>query len=133
MEPTTLLPIVSILLLVGVEAGGWVLLKFLTESEPVPAFKRGFFRAGHAHAGALLTLALVYYLYLPRADFSDAVEWIAGIVLTVGVLAQSGGFFLHVFVGRENENSLGTTVTRVGGALLAVALIILAVGLIKAA
>jgi hypothetical protein len=56
-----------------------------------------------------------------------------GHVLTVGILAQSGGFFLHVFVGRENEKSLGTTVTRLGAALIAAALIILAVGLIKTA
>jgi hypothetical protein len=51
MEPTTLLPIISILLLITVEWGGWILLQFLTEHEPVTAFKRGFFRAGHAHAG----------------------------------------------------------------------------------
>jgi hypothetical protein len=131
MEPTTLLPIVSILLLITVEWGGWALLHFLTASEPITDFKRGFFRTGHSHAGVLLTLALVYYLYLPRADYSDVVEWISGIVLTVGILAQSGGFFLHVFVGRENEKSLGTTVTRAGAVLIAAALIILAVGLIK--
>jgi hypothetical protein len=133
MEPTTLLPIISVLLLITVESGGWALLMFLTQKEPVADFKHGFFRAGHAHAGVLLTLALVYYLYLPRADYSDTVEWLAGIVLTAGILAQSGGFFLHVFVGREHEESLGTTVTRWGAALLAAALIILAVGLIKTA
>ena len=134
MEPTTLLPIISILSLVTVESGGWALLQFLTTTEqPMSDYKRGFFRAGHAHAGVLLTLSLVYYLYLPRADYSDAVEWISGIVLTLGILAQPGGFFLHVFVGREHEKSPGTTLTRAGAVLIAAALIILAVGLIKAA
>jgi hypothetical protein len=55
-------------------------------------WQKGFFRAGHAHAGVLLVLTLVYLLYLPRADFSDRFEWIAGGVLLAGVLAQSGGF-----------------------------------------
>jgi hypothetical protein len=40
--------------------------------------RRRFFRAGDAHAGALLALSLVYLLHLPRADFSDGLEWVAG-------------------------------------------------------
>ncbi len=133
MEPTTLFPIISVLMLVTVESGGWALLGFLTEKDPPSRFKHGFFRAGHAHAGALITLALAYYLYLPRADYSHGVEWLCGVILTVGILAQSGGFFLHVAVGREGEPSAGTQVTRLGGVLIAAALIILAVGLIKTA
>lgn len=134
MEPTTLFPIIGVLSLITVEFGGWALLGFLTQRErPLTAFQLGFFRAGHAHAGVLLVLSLVYYLYLPRADYSEAVEWIAGIVLVVGILAQSGGFFLHAFLGSENERSLGTTVTRAGAVSIATALIILAVGLIKTA
>ena len=43
-------------------------------------------------------LTLVYMLCLPRTDFSDSTEWIVGIVLVVGVLAQSGGFSLHLAV-----------------------------------
>lgn len=134
MEPTTLFPIIGVLSLITVEFGGWALLGFLTQRErPLTAFQLGFFRAGHAHAGVLLVLSLVYYLYLPRADHSEAVEWIAGIVLVAGILAQSGGFFLHAFLGSENERSLGTTVTRAGAVSIATALIILAVGLIKTA
>ena len=133
MEPTTLFPIISILLLVTVEFGGWTLLGFLTEKDPPPRFRHNFFRAGHAHAGVLVTLALAYYLYLPRADYSHGIEWLCGVILTIGILAQSGGFFMHAFVGRENESSTGTLVTRLGAVLIAVALVILAVGLIKTA
>src|SRR5262245_7235888 len=134
MEPTTLLPIISILSIITVEYGGWSLLGFITQRHgPLTTFQQGFFRAGHAHAGVLVTLSLVYYLYLPRAKYSNAVEWVAGIVLVVGILAQCGGFFVHVFAGRENQRSLGTTVTRSGAVLIAAALLILAVGLIKTA
>jgi hypothetical protein len=92
MEPTNVLPIVAIIALVSVEYGGWALLTFLSGREGRADWQTGFFRAGHAHAGVLLVLSLVYLFYLPRADFSEALEWIAGGVLLAGVLAQSGGF-----------------------------------------
>jgi hypothetical protein len=54
-------------------------------------------------------------------------------VLLTGVLAQSGGFFLHLAVGRPGEASPGTKLTRAGAALIAAALVTLTVGLIKTA
>jgi hypothetical protein len=81
MEATTILPIVAVLSLVTVEYGGWALLTFLSGRAGLADWQKGFFRAGHAHAGVLLLLSLVYLLYLPRAEFSDSFEWIAGGVL----------------------------------------------------
>ena len=54
MEPTTLLPVISLLLLVSVEYGGWSLLGFLTGRGQLGEFREQFFRAGHAHSGVLL-------------------------------------------------------------------------------
>jgi hypothetical protein len=133
MEPTNILPIVFVLSLVTVEYGGWALLTFITGRAGLADWQKSFFRAGHAHAGVLLVLSLVYVLYLPRADFSDGLEWAAGGVLLTGVLAQSGGFFVHLGVGRPGESSAGTKLTRAGAALIAAALVTLAVGLIKTA
>ena len=127
MEPTNVLPIAAILSLVTVEFGGWALLGFLTGREGPSDWQRSFFRAGHAHAGVLLVLSLVYLLYLPRADFSNALEWLAG------VLAQSGGFFLHLGLGQPDTPSAGTRLTRAGAILIAAALVTLAVGLIQTA
>jgi hypothetical protein len=133
LEPTNVLPIAAVLSLVTVEFGGSALLGFLTGREGLSDWQKGFFRAGHAHAGVLLVLSLVYLLYLPRADFSNALEWIAGGVLLVGVLAQSGGFFLHMGLGQPGAPSAGTSLTRAGGVLIAAALVMLAVGLIQTA
>ena len=133
MEPTNILPIVAVLSLVTVEYGGWALLTFLTGREGLAGWQKGFFRAGHAHAGVLLVLSLVYLLSPPRADFSDGLEWVCGGALIAGVLAQSGGFFLHVGVGDEGAPSAGTRVTRAGAVLIAAALVTLAVGLIQTA
>jgi hypothetical protein len=57
-------------------------------------------------------------------------QWLAGLLLLVGILAQSGGFFVHLGVGQEGKSSAGTVMTRSGALLIAVALVILAVGLI---
>ncbi len=109
MQATEVLPIVGVLGLVTVEFGGWALLGFATGgpspgggATPEDATRRmRFFRAGHAHAGVLIVLSLVYYLYLDRAD------------------------------GAPERPTVGTTVTRTGAGLIAVALVVLAIGLIK--
>jgi hypothetical protein len=131
MEPTRLLPIIALLSLVTVEYGGWALLGFLTGQGSLGAFREQFFRAGHAHAGVLLVLSLVYFLYLDRAGYSTGMQWLAGLVLLAGIPAQSGGFFVHLAVGQEGRRSSGTVMTRTGALLIATALIILVVGLIQ--
>lgn len=133
MEATNILPVVALLMLVTVEYGGWSLLTFLSGGEGLADWQKGFFRAGHAHAGVLLVLSLVYLLYLPRADFSNGLEWAAGGVLLLGGLAQSGGFFVHLGVGEPGKPSAGTKLTRAGAVLIAVALVALAIGLITTA
>jgi hypothetical protein len=129
MEPTNVLPIIALLSLVSVEYRGWALLGLLTGRGNLGEFREKFFRAGHAHAGVLLVLSLVYFLYLDRTGYSTVVQWIAGLLLLLGIIAQSGGFFIHLGLGRPDRSSLGTVVTRTGALLLAVALVMLAIGL----
>jgi heme/copper-type cytochrome/quinol oxidase subunit 4 len=130
MEPTRLFPIIALFSLAAVEYGGWALLGFLTGRGTLGAFRERFFRAGHAHAGVLLVLSLAYFIYLGRTGYPADVQWLAGALLLAGVLAQSGGFFLHMGAGQEGRGSAGTTLTRAGALLIAAALIILAAGLI---
>jgi hypothetical protein len=133
MEPTRLLPIIVLFSLVTVEYGGWALLGFVTGRGALGAFREQFFRAGHAHAGVLLVLSLVYFLYLERAGYSRGMQWLAGLLLLVGILAQSGGFFVHLGVGQQGRRSAGTLMTRTGALLIAAALVLLAAGLISTA
>ena len=98
----------------------------------VPADLSQAEQVGHvaAHAGVLLVLSLAYFSYLGRAGYSTGVQWLAGALLLVGVLAQSGGFFVHLGLGQQGRSSPRTVQTRGGALLIAAALIILAVGLI---
>src|ERR671917_2217686 len=108
MQPTRILPAVSLLSLISVEYGGWALLGFLTGRGQLGQFREQFFRAGHAHAGVLLILSLVYYLHLDRTGYSDGVKWLAGGLLQAGSPPQSGGFFFPLRPGRAHRSSLGT-------------------------
>jgi hypothetical protein len=132
MEPTKVLPIISLGSLVTVEYGGWALLSFLTAREGLTDAQKQFFRAGHAHAGVLLVLSLVYFLYLDRTDFSNGTQWVVGLVLLAGILAQSGGFFVHMGLGAAARPSLGTRLTRTGALLIAAGLVALIVGIARA-
>jgi len=58
------------------------------------------------------------------------VEYGGWALLLAGVLAQSGGFFVHLGLGQQGRSSPGTVLTRGGALLVAAALIILAIGLI---
>jgi hypothetical protein len=139
MEATDFLPIVSVLTLLTVQVGGWALLGFLTaqhspmaDTDPMRKERRiRFFRAGHAHAGVLLVLSLVYYVYLDRAQYSNGLDWLVGLALTLGILAQSGGFFLHMALGAPEHPTRGTRLAIAGGTIIGICLVVLAIGLIK--
>lgn len=130
MEPATLYPAIALVSLVTVEFGGWSLLRLINKQGILNEFQEQFFRAGHGHAGVLLVLSLVYFVYLDRTAYSVGVQWALGALLLAGVLAQSGGFFLHMLKGGRGRSSAGTIVTSIGGLALAVALIALALGLV---
>src|SRR3954453_2592202 len=50
------------LTVVAIESGGLFLLPLPSGREPATDFQRSFYRAGHAHAGVLVTLGLVCVL-----------------------------------------------------------------------
>lgn len=109
--------------------GGYALLGLLSRGE-LSEFQQTFFRAGHAHAGVLLLMSLLYHYYMEQTGLSRGLKLVGATVVLLGILAQSGGFFLHMVVGQPGSPSLGTTVTTVGAVLLAVAILLLVYGLI---
>ena len=116
-----------------IELGGSFLLSALIDRDSgymTNALRQNFFRAGHAHAGVLLLLSLLYYIFLDRTALAASVKQTACVALFVGILAQSGGFFLHMALGKPKRGSIGTTVTIAGAVMLACAVIALVYGLI---
>jgi hypothetical protein len=112
--------------------GGYALLRLINRGDVLTVFQVTWFRAGHAHAGVLLLMSLLYYVFLDTTSLALVVKHVACTMLFVGVLAQSGGFFVHMIVGQPNRHSVGTTITFSGAALLVCAVAVLAYGLITA-
>ena len=131
MDPIRLFSIISWIALPTVMFGGYSLLGLMARGNTwLTPFRATYFRAGHAHAGVFLVVSLPYYIYLAQTPFSSGLKLVACIVLLIGVLAQSGGFFLHMLAGKPGRLSAGNIVTILGALLLAFAALLLAYGLI---
>jgi hypothetical protein len=128
-DPTRWLAVFTLAGIGGVIFGGWALLTFITGKEGLSAGQARFFRDGHAHAGVLLVLTLVYLRYLPETGYSNGLRWAAGLTMLIGVMAQSGGFFLHLAAEDLDRPSVGTKLTRGGAALIVIGLFGLGLGL----
>jgi hypothetical protein len=124
--------ILSWIALPTVMFGGYSLLQLLNRGDVLTPFQVTWFRAGHAHAGVLLVMSLLYYTFLEKTSLSAAIKHGACVALFVGILAQSGGFFLHMVMGQPNQTSIGTAVTVTGAILLACAVVVLVYGLVTA-
>jgi hypothetical protein len=123
---------VLFLALVTVETGGLYLLKIVRGSEAVTPFQEKFARAGHAHAGVLLVLALLCQPFVDATTLSGVWEWLARSGVAVAALLMPAGFFFSSLGrGRTDANGLVALVP-VGGAVLAAGLATLGVGLLRA-
>ena len=85
--------ILSWIALPTVMYGGYSLLQLLNRGDVLTPFQVTWFRAGHAHAGVLLLMSLLYYTFLDRTSLFATTKHAACAALFVGILAQSGGFF----------------------------------------
>jgi hypothetical protein len=118
--------------LVTVESGGAFMLRVVRGKQPATPLQTSFFRAGHAHAGVLLTLGLVVQVLVDATDLTGGGEWLARSGVPAAALLMPGGFFLSV-VGRDvvQPNRL-VWLVYAGATLLAAGLIALGIGLLTA-
>ncbi|OXM49860.1 hypothetical protein [Amycolatopsis alba] len=122
--PIRLFTVIALVSLPTVMYGGYALMGVLRDKK-LTEHQRGMFRAGHAHAGVLLVLALVALQILGQTGLPGTARWIVCFLLLFGVLAQSGGFFLHLL---PNKGKLGGRVTSAGAVLLGAAILTTAYG-----
>jgi hypothetical protein len=95
--------------------GGYSLIKLIGRGNVLTPVQINFFKAGHAHAGVLTLMSLLYYMFMAQTALPLGVKHAACAGLVVGVLAQSGGFFIHL---DSSKAALGTKVTLTGAAIL---------------
>jgi len=77
-------------------------------------------------------MTLAALSFVDNADLGGTARWAVCVLLAIGVIAQSGGMFLHMLVGRPGQWSSGNTATTAGAVALAAGLLILAYGIATA-
>ena len=136
MSRTTRLMAGLILILVPtIELGGSFLLASLMDRDSgymVNALRQNFFRAGHAHAGVLTILSLVGQVLVDAARLSTAFQWLVRAGLPLAGILISGGFFFSVMAPTATEPGRAIGLIYAGAALLAVSVVSLGVGLLRA-
>ena len=118
-----------------IQYGGYFLLTILIGRYDGPAlttFQTTFFRAGHAHAGVLVLLALVCQVLADYAALSRPFEWAVRIGVVLAPILISGGFFASAIGAGVERPSGWIALIYVGVAVLAASVIVLGVGLIRA-
>ncbi len=97
LSPTALTTAGMLLLtVIAIESGGYFLLAVVQGRVTKTDLQRSFSRAGHAHAGVLVLLALVVQLYADAADMSGFFGWWARFGVPWAAVLMSAGFFLSV-------------------------------------
>jgi hypothetical protein len=123
---------ILILSIVAIETGGLYLLAMHRGQVQRTPFQMAFARAGHAHAGVLVTLSLVIQLFADAIALAEPWALLArsgipaaAILMPVGFFAASAG------AGRTSPNRL-VVIVYVGAIFLAAGALALGVGLLAA-
>lgn len=132
MDPiVTIVAGVTILTVIGIMSGGTFLLRIATHGLPFNGLQKSFFRAGHAHAGVLVTLGLVSILLLSAAGAAPGWQW-AGVGVLASALLIPGGFFLSVLGEEPARPGRALALLWVGAVVLAASLLAVGIGVITA-
>jgi hypothetical protein len=134
-----------LLSIVAIESGGYYLTRIVSGAVEVTDFQLGFSRAGHAHAGVLVTLSLIAIVLADAADTALVARratgahgagrmgmagWIARLgIPTAAILMPAGFFFSSMGAGRTEPNGL-IVLLWLGAASLAAGVLTLGVRLL---
>lgn len=119
-----------------IQYGGYFLLTSLIDKgsgymdNPM---RQNFFRAGHAHAGVLVILALVCEILADAAVLSSPLVWLVRIGVPLSAILVSAGFFFSMLPPTATRPNGAISLIYVGAILLAISVLTLGVGLIRGA
>jgi hypothetical protein len=124
---------VLLLTIVTIEFGGTYLLRIVRGTAAATPFQLAFARAGHAHAGVLVILALVCQLFVDAIDLTGFGAIVARSGVAAAAVLMSAGFFLSsAGRGRSQPNGL-IAIVYVGAASLAAGTLTLGWALVSSA
>jgi uncharacterized membrane protein len=124
---------ILLLLIPTIEFGGWSLLRMIARR--IPGYldnpvRQDLFRAGHAHAGVLVMLALVGILYVDQTDLSSGLKTLVRTSMALAPILMSAGFFFSVLSPRAERPNRMITLVYLGALLLALGAVTLGLSLL---
>lgn len=130
---STVIAGVLLLSIVAVESGGLYLTGVAADPGNLTSFQVNFSRAGHAHAGVLVTLSLIVLLWADAAGLGRSLAgWVARLGVPAAAVLMPAGFFgATMGAGRESPGPL-VVLLWLGGLCLAVGVVTLGVSLLRA-
>lgn len=94
--------------------------------------RQRLWRAGHAHAGVLLTLSLVALLLVDHAELTAGWKQVVRSTIPASAVLLPAAYFLSVVRPDVERPSRLINLAYVGGASLAVGSLLLGIGLLRA-
>lgn len=125
---------IILLTLPTIQYGGYFLLTSLTNRSSGymdNALRQNFFRAGHAHAGVFVILALVCQILADSATLPVSWLWLARIGVPLAAILIPMGFFLSMTSPAAREPNAFMGLIYVGAAALAASVLTLGIGLLR--
>lgn len=123
---------ILILSIVVIETGGLYLLSIHRGKVQRTSFQIAFARAGHAHAGVLVTLSLVVQLFADATTLSEPWTWLARSGIPAAAILMPLGFFASSWGEGRTSPSRLVAIVYAGALMLAVGSLTLGVGLLAA-
>ena len=123
---------VLLLTIVAIEYGGWFMLRVVRGRQPTTPFQQAFFRAGHAHAGVLVTLALVGQILADATRLSGPLAVLARNGIWAAAILMPAGFFLSAAGRGITAPNRFIALLYAGVVALALGVVTLGIGLLAA-
>jgi hypothetical protein len=124
---------ILLIVLPAVMYGGVSILSFLV-GDPTymqNPLRQNLWRAGHAHAGVWLVLALVALRYVDEANLSNGMKWLVRASIPVAAILVPAAFFLSVLSPDATAPNGLIYLAYPGAVLLAIGVLVLGVGLVR--
>jgi hypothetical protein len=124
---------ILLIVLPTVMFGGVSILTFLV-GDPTymqNPLRQDLWRAGHAHAGVWLILALVALRYVDEANLSNAMKWFVRGSIPIAAILVPVAFFLSVLSPDAKAPNGLIYLAYVGAVLLALGVLVLGFGLVR--
>ena len=126
---------IILLTIPSIQYGGYFLLSVLKQPGRLGLtdFQKSMFRAGHAHAGVIVILSLICEVLSDYATLGSFTSWMVRSGTPLAAILISGGFFASASGRGATRPNKFIWILYLGIILLAASLIMLGIGLIRAA